>query len=124
MTGASEVAPIVGPRNPASATDEGRATDEMDIAAAIPGRTTNVNSVPLAADRPVAAVKPVCIEVASNQVGQVRMKLVLLYQRDDRQPLVSDVFLSSYSMPPRAIALFEGCRGTQEPCHRKPVRNK
>jgi hypothetical protein len=44
--------------------------------------------------RPVA-VKPVCIEVASNQLGQVRMKLVWLYQ-NDRQPLVSDVNLSAY----------------------------
>ena len=48
-----------------------------------------------AADRPVAAVKPVCIEVASNLVGQVRMKLVWLDQ-NDRQPLVSDVNLSAY----------------------------
>ena len=44
---------------------------------------------------PVAPVKLVCIEVASNQVGQVRMKLVRLYQ-NDRQPLVSDVNLSAY----------------------------
>jgi hypothetical protein len=44
---------------------------------------------------PIAAVKPVCIEVASNQVGQVRMKLVCLDQ-NDRQPPVSDVNLSAY----------------------------
>jgi hypothetical protein len=66
--------------------------------------------------KPVAAVKPVCIEVASNQVGQVRMKLVWLYQ-NDRQALVSDVNLSAYDSV-HAVALFDGewCKIGERTC--------